>query len=471
MRTIERLAELTPLLYCRMSITSINPATGETLREFQELNAAAVEQKLATAARAFRTNRRSSFSERAAVLQEAADLLEQEAATFAQTIMLEMGKPMAAALDEVRKCAVGCRYYAENAERFLEEEMIQTAAARSSVRWEPLGVVLAIMPWNFPFWQVFRFAAPALMAGNVGLLKHAANVPQCALAVEDILRRAGAAEGVFQTLLIGSKKVAALIADRRVAAVTLTGSDRAGSEVAAAAGHAIKKCVLELGGSDPFIVMPGADLDAALTTAVKARTLNSGQSCISAKRFFVAEAVYEEFVRRFVEKMQSLRIGDPFDESTDIGPLATPSIRDGVHDQVRKSVAAGAKLLAGGETAKGRGNFYPPTVLAEIPQEAPAYREEIFGPVALLFRVENAAASIALANESDFGLGASVWTNDPAEQELFATELAAGMVFVNAMVASDPRLPFGGIKRSGYGRELGSLGIREFMNAKTVVIG
>jgi len=454
-----------------MAITSINPATGETLREYQELNAAALEQKLATAARASRIHRQSSFFERAAILQQAADLLEQEVATFAEIITLEMGKPIGAARDEVRKCAVGCRFYAENAERFLEQETIQTAAARSSVLWEPLGVVLAIMPWNFPFWQVFRFAAPALMAGNVGLLKHAANVPQCALAIEDIFQRAGAVAGVFQTLLIGSERVAALIADRRVAAVTLTGSERAGSEVAAAAGRAIKKCVLELGGSDPFIVMPGADMDAALTTAVKARTVNSGQSCIAAKRFFVADAVYEEFVRRFVEKMQSLRIGDPFDESTDIGPLATPSIRNGVHDQVRKSVAAGAKLLTGGEPAKGRGNFYPPTVLAEIPQEAPAYREEVFGPVALLFRVENAAAAIALANESDFGLGASVWTNDPIEQELFATELAAGMVFVNAMVASDPRLPFGGIKRSGYGRELGSLGIREFMNAKTVVFG
>jgi succinate-semialdehyde dehydrogenase/glutarate-semialdehyde dehydrogenase len=454
-----------------MSITSINPATGETLREYQELDGAAVEQKLATAARVFRTHRQSSFSERAAILQEAADLLDQEVATFARTITLEMGKPTAAARDEVRKCAVGCRYYAENAERFLEEEMIQTAAARSSVRWEPLGIVLAIMPWNFPFWQVFRFAAPALMAGNVGLLKHAANVPQCALAIEDIFQRAGAMNGVFQTLLIGSERVAALIADRRLAAVTLTGSDRAGSEVAAAAGRAIKKCVLELGGSDPFVVMPSADLDAALTTAVKARTVNSGQSCIAAKRFFVAEAVYEEFVRRFVEKMQSLKVGDPFDESTDIGPLATPSIRDGLHDQVRRSIGAGAKLLAGGEPTKGPGNFYPPTVLAEIPQEAPAYREEVFGPVALLFRVENAAAAIALANESDFGLGASVWTNDPAEQELFATELAVGMVFVNAMVASDPRLPFGGTKRSGYGRELGSLGIREFMNAKTVVFG
>jgi succinate-semialdehyde dehydrogenase / glutarate-semialdehyde dehydrogenase len=454
-----------------MAITSINPATGETLREYQDVSAGAIEHKLATAARAFRAYRRSGFSERAAILQEAADLLEQEVDTFARTITLEMGKPIGAARDEVRKCASGCRYYAENAERFLEEEAIQTAAARSAVRWEPLGVVLAIMPWNFPFWQVFRFAAPALMGGNVGLLKHAANVPQCALAIEEIFRRAGAAEGVFQTLLVGSEKVAGLIADRRVAAVTLTGSDRAGSEVAAAAGRAIKKCVLELGGSDPFIVMPGADLDLALATAVKARTQNSGQSCIAAKRFLVAEAVYEEFVRRFVEKMRALKVGAPLDEATDIGPLATPSIRDSVHDQVRRSIAAGAKLLAGGEPMEGPGNFYPPTVLAEIPREAPAYREEIFGPVGLLFRVPDAAEAIELANEIDFGLGASVWTNDPAEQELFATELEAGMVFVNALVASDPRLPFGGVKRSGYGRELGSLGIREFMNAKTVVVG
>ena len=454
-----------------MAITSINPATGETLREYQELNAEGIEQKLATAARTFQTHRQTSLSDRAAILQRAADLLEEEVDGFARTITLEMGKPIGAARGEVRKCAVGCRYYAENAERFLEEEAIQTAAARSSLRWEPLGIVLAIMPWNFPFWQVFRFAAPALMAGNIGLLKHAANVPQCALAIEDILRRAGAVEGVFQTLLVESERVAALIADRRVAAVTLTGSDRAGSEVAAAAGRAIKKCVLELGGSDPFIVMPGADLDAAVTTAVKARTVNGGQSCIAAKRFFVAEAIYEEFARRFVEGMRALKVGAPLDEATDIGPLATPSIRQGVHDQVRKSVAAGAKLLVGGELVEGPGNFYPPTVLAEIPEEAPAYREEVFGPVALLFRVPDAATAIALANDSDFGLGASVWTKDPAEQELFAAELEAGMVFFNAMVVSDPRLPFGGIKRSGYGRELGSLGMREFMNAKTVVVG
>jgi succinate-semialdehyde dehydrogenase / glutarate-semialdehyde dehydrogenase len=453
-----------------MALASINPATGETLREFATLTEAEIERKLAAAEKAFRTHRGTPFAARAAILLAVADLLEEEVDSLARRITLEMGKPIGAARDEVRKCAGGCRYYAENAERFLEEKAIQTAAARSSVRWQPLGAVLAIMPWNFPFWQVFRFAAPALMAGNVGLLKHAANVPQCALAIEDLFRRAGAAEGIFQTLLIGSERVAALIADRRVAAVTLTGSDKAGSEVAAAAGRAIKKCVLELGGSDPFIVMPSADLDLALTTAVKARTLNSGQSCIAAKRFLVAEAVYEEFVRPFIEKMRALKIGDPFDEATDIGPLATPSIRDGVHDQVRKSVAAGAKLLAGGEPIEGRGNFYPPTVLAEIPEDAPAYREEVFGPVALIFRVENATAAIKLANDSDLGLGASVWTSAAAEQELFATELEAGMVFINAMVASDPRLPFGGVKRSGYGRELGSLGVREFMNAKTVVV-
>jgi succinate-semialdehyde dehydrogenase/glutarate-semialdehyde dehydrogenase len=327
------------------------------------------------------------------------------------------------------------------------------------------------MPWNFPFWQVFRFAAPALLAGNVGLLKHAANVPQCALAIEDVFRRAGAAPGVFQTLLIESERVAALISDRRVAAVTLTGSDRAGSAVAATAGRAIKKCVLELGGSDPFIVMPSADQEAALTTAVKARTQNSGQSCIAGKRFLIAESSYDDFVRLFVERMKALKVGDPLDEATEIGPLATSPIRDGVHEQVRKSVAAGAKLRAGGEPIAGRGNFYPPTVLADIPKDAPAYREEVFGPVALLFRVKDAAAAIALANESDFGLGASVWTNDATEREFFTRELECGMVFVNAMVASDPRLPFGGVKRSGYGRELASLGMREFMNAKTVFVG
>ncbi|HEY1583784.1 MAG TPA: NAD-dependent succinate-semialdehyde dehydrogenase [Chthoniobacterales bacterium] len=454
-----------------MAIASINPATGETLRDFERLSEAEIEQKLAAAENAFASHRKTTFSERSAVLTATANLLEEEVDALARIITLEMGKPINAARAEVRKCAGGCRYYAENAARFLEEEVIQTAAARSSVRWEPLGAILAIMPWNFPFWQVFRFAAPGLMAGNVGLLKHAANVPQCALAIEDIFRRAGAAEGVFQTLLIESDRVAKLIEDRRIKAVTLTGSDKAGSEVAAAAGRAIKKCVLELGGSDPFIVMPSAGREAALTTAVKARIQNSGQSCIAGKRFVIADAIYDDFVRQFVERMKALKVGDPMDDATEIGPLATPAIRDGVHEQVQKSIAAGAKLLAGGEPMEGKGNFYPATVLAEIPEKAPAFREEVFGPVALLFRVPDAAAAIALANASDFGLGASVWTNDAEEQERFARELESGMVFINAMVASDPRLPFGGVKRSGYGRELGSLGMREFMNAKTVVFG
>ncbi len=454
-----------------MAIASINPATGETLREFKALTEAEIEEKLATAERAFRVHRATSFSERVAVLLAVADLLEEDVEELARVITREMGKPIGAAREEVQKCAGGCRYYAENAARFLEEEVIQTAAAHSSVCWQPLGAVLAIMPWNFPFWQVFRFAAPALMAGNVGLLKHAANVPQCALAIEEIFRRAGAAPGVFQALLIESDEVAGLIEDKRVRAVTLTGSDKAGSAVAATAGREIKKCVLELGGSDPFIVMPGADLETALTTAVKARTQNSGQSCIAGKRFLIAEAVYDDFVRQFVERMRALRVGDPLEDGTEIGPLATPSIRQGVHEQVRKSVAAGAKLLVGGEPMEGKGNFYPATVLAEIPSDAPAFCEEVFGPVALVFRVKDAAEAVALANESDFGLGASVWTNDPKEQKLFAQELECGMVFVNEMVASDPRLPFGGVKRSGYGRELSSLGIREFMNAKTVVRG
>ncbi|HEX3817407.1 MAG TPA: NAD-dependent succinate-semialdehyde dehydrogenase, partial [Chthoniobacterales bacterium] len=449
----------------------VNPATGEILCEFDELTDFAIEQKLATAAKAFRLHRNLPLAERAVILQKAAQLLEQELESLARTMTLEMGKPIGAAGDEVRKCATVCRYYAENGARFLEDESVQTSAARSFVRWEPLGAVLAIMPWNFPFWQVFRFAAPALMAGNVGLLKHAANVPQCALAIEDIFRRAGAAPGVFQTLLIGAERVEAIIKDQRVQAVTLTGSDRAGSEVAAIAGRALKKCVLELGGSDPFIVMPSADLDVALTTAIKARTLNNGQSCIAAKRFLIAESIYDEFVGQFVEKVRKLKVGDPLDEATAIGPLATPAIRDGVDEQVQKSIAAGAKLLLGGKPDDGPGNFYPPTVLAEIPRNSPAYNEEIFGPVALFFPVKDAAAAIELANDTCFGLGASAWTDDANEQKLFISELEAGMVFINAMVASDPRLPFGGVKRSGYGRELGSLGMREFMNAKTVFVG
>ena len=454
-----------------MTIASVNPANGETLREFSAHTEQEIEEKLAIAERAFRLYRTTALAERAAILFRAADLLSADAETLARIITLEMGKPIGAARDEVLKCATGCRYYAENGPGFLEEEVIQTAAAHSSVRWQPLGAVLAIMPWNFPFWQVFRFAAPALMAGNVCLLKHASNVPQCALAIEDLWHRAGAPPGVFQTLLVESKQVPALIEDRRVRAVTLTGSDRAGSEVGAAAGRAIKKCVLELGGSDPFIVMPSADLELALTTAVTARTQNSGQSCIAGKRFLIADSVYDTFVSQFVARMKALRLGDPMEETTEIGPLATPAIRDGLHEQVEKSIAAGAKLLTGGKPIPGKGNFYPPTVLESIPSTAPAYGEEVFGPVALVFRVGDAAAAVELANTSQFGLGASVWTRDEAERELFLQELECGMVFVNALVASDPRLPFGGVKRSGYGRELSSLGMHEFMNAKTIYIG
>jgi succinate-semialdehyde dehydrogenase/glutarate-semialdehyde dehydrogenase len=385
-------------------------------------------------------------------------------------ITAEMGKLFRAAVEEVEKCVRGCRYYAENAERFLEDEPAQTNAARSYVHYEPLGPVLAIMPWNFPFWQVFRFAAPALMAGNVGLLKHAANVPQCALAIEQIFCRAGLDQGAFQTLLIEANQVRKVVVDPRVKAVTLTGSEKAGSAVASVAAREIKKSVLELGGSDAFIVMPSADFENALETAVKARTINTGQSCIAAKRFFVAEEIYDDFVRRFVERMRSLKVGDPLDETTEIGPLATEQILNGVHEQVQKSIAAGAKLLTGGNRIQGPGFFYEPTVLVDVPRESPAYREEVFGPVASIFRVKNAGDAVELANESTFGLGASAWTNDPSEQEVFASELEAGMVFINAMVASDPRLPFGGVKRSGFGRELGAHGIREFTNTKTIWI-
>ena len=453
-----------------MPIASVNPATGEKLKEFPAFNDSEIEKRLKLAERAFAQHRRRPFAERTQLLMAAAGILDQEKEKLARTITLEMGKLLHAAQDEIVKCARGCRFFAENSERFLEDEPAQTDAARSYVRYEPLGPVLAIMPWNFPFWQVFRFAAPALMAGNVGLLKHAANVPQCALAIENVLCRAGFDEGVFQTLLIEAKQVEKLIADPRGKAVTLTGSEKAGSEVGSAAARQIKKSVLELGGSDAFIVMPSADFEGALSTAVKARTINSGQSCIAAKRFFVADKIYDDFLRQFVERMRALKIGDPLDETTELGPLATEQILQGVHEQVQKSIAAGAKLLTGGNRIHGAGFFYEPTVLINVPTESPAYREEVFGPVASVFRVRDADEAVERANDTTFGLGASAWTNDPAEQELFTSELETGMVFINAMVASDPRLPFGGVKRSGFGRELGAAGIREFTNTKTIWI-
>ena len=405
----------------------------------------------------------------------AAEILEKEKKEFARLMTIEMGKPIKAAVQETEKCAWVCRYYAEHAERHLADEIIETNATRSFVRFQPLGVVLAIMPWNFPFWQVFRFAAPALMAGNVGLLKHASNVPQCALAIEDIFRRAGFLEGAFQTLLIGSEEVQRVLEDPRVAAATLTGSEPAGRSVASIAGKQIKKTVLELGGTDPFIVMPSADLEPATATAVKARTINNGQSCIAAKRFIVHAQIYDEFEKRFVESMKALRIGDPMDEATDIGPLATAQILKDLEEQVQVSVAAGAKILTGGQKFKAdgdlaRGNFYEPTVLADIPKDSPAYRDELFGPVASLFRVANIDEAIELANDTPFGLGSAAWTNDESDLKRFVEELEAGSVFINGLVASDPRLPFGGVKHSGFGRELGEFGIREFVNIKTIWI-
>jgi succinate-semialdehyde dehydrogenase / glutarate-semialdehyde dehydrogenase len=453
-----------------MAITTTNPATGETLRTFEPWTDEQIDAALWRASDAFEEYRFTSFKERAAWMERAADILESRKDEWGRIMTLEMGKPLRAAREEAVKCALGCRYYAEHAEQFLADEQIASNATSSYVRYQPMEPVLAVMPWNFPFWQVFRFAAPALMAGNVGLLKHASNVPQCALAIERIFREAGFPDGAFQTLLIGSEPVARILADRRVVAATLTGSEAAGSRVAEQAGKHIKKTVLELGGSDPFIVMPSADMEAAITTAVQARTINNGQSCIAAKRFIVHKAIADEWEQGFVAKMAALRVGDPMDDATDIGPLATPDILDDLHRQVTASVAAGARLLLGGTKLDRPGNYYAPTVLADIPQDAPAYREETFGPVASVFRVHDIEEAIDLANDTDFGLGSSVWTNNQRQRDRFIDEIEAGQVFVNGMVASDPRLPFGGVKRSGYGRELSSHGIREFVNAKTVWI-
>ena len=464
---------MTVVIIAPMSIRSINPATGETLNSFDELSAQQIEESLTRAANAFRDSRRTSLADRSSMMLRVAEILGNEKTDFARLMTTEMGKPINAAVQEAEKCAWVCRYYAESAEEHLADQIVETNATKSYVHFQPLGVVLAVMPWNFPFWQVFRFAAPALMAGNVGLLKHASNVPQCALAIADIFSRAGFPDGAFQTLLIGSDAVQSVLEDSRVAAATLTGSEPAGRSVASIAGKQIKKTVLELGGSDPFIVMPSADLKEAVATAVKARTINNGQSCIAAKRFIVHGQIYEEFEKRFVEAMKALRVGDPMNESTDIGPLATMQILKDLEEQVQVSVAAGAKILTGGQRAKfgdelAGGNFYEPTVLADIPKESPAFSDEIFGPVASLFRVKDIDEAIDLANVTPFGLGSAAWTNDESERDRFVEEIEAGCVFINGMVASDPRLPFGGVKHSGYGRELGEFGIREFVNVKTV---
>ena len=453
-----------------MTIASINPATGDILRQFEPHSDIQIGEKLELAAETFKHFRHMPFEERSQRMMKAAQILENEKERFGRLMTEEMGKPFQSAVAEAAKCAWVCRYYAENAEKQLADELIETNASRSYIHYQPLGPVLAIMPWNFPFWQVFRFAAPAIMAGNVGLLKHASNVPQCALAIEEIFLQAGFPEGAFQTLLIGSGKVKRVLEDPRIMAATLTGSEPAGSQVASEAGRLIKKTVLELGGSDPFIVMPSANLDEAVSTAIKARIINNGQSCIAAKRFIIAEPIADEFERRFIQGMQALKVGDPMDETTDIGPLATEDILNDLDQQVKDSVAQGARILTGGEPLKGPGNYYPPTVISDIPEDSPAYCEELFGPVAILFRVKDIDAAIELANDTSFGLGASAWTNDEEERLCFIDEIEAGSVFINGMVASDPRLPFGGVKVSGYGRELSAFGIREFVNIKTVWI-
>src|ERR1700720_4338641 len=453
-----------------MAIATTNPATGKVLKTFVPHSDAQIDEKLQRAKDAFGRFRKTSYAERARAMLKAAEILEGEKELYARMMTTEMGKTLRSAVDEAVKCAWACRHYAEHAEKFLADEVVETTASRSYVRYQPLGAVLAIMPWNFPVWQVLRFAAPALMAGNVGLLKHASIVPQSALAIEDLFLRAGFPEGAFQTLLIGSQKVERILDDSRVMAATLTGSEGAGVQVGMAAAKRIKKVVLELGGSDPFIVMPTANLETAVSTAVKARIFNNGQSCIAAKRFIVAEKIADEFERKFVSKMEALKVGDPFEEQTELGPMATA---DGVADlerDVQKTVRAGARVLTGGQPLDRPGNFYAPTVLTDIPEDSPAYKEELFGPVACFFRAKDVDDAIRIANDSRFGLGASAWTNDAQERQRFIDDLESGMVFINRMVASDPRIPFGGVKWSGHGRELGVHGIREFTNIKTVWI-
>ncbi|MEO0839878.1 MAG: NAD-dependent succinate-semialdehyde dehydrogenase [Cyanobacteria bacterium J06643_5] len=452
-----------------MGIATINPATGETLRSFESLSDADVQNAISLADKAFEDYRKTSFEQRAEWMHTAADILEKDKAKFAELMTLEMGKPYKSAVAEVGKCALVCRYYADNAAEFLADATVETDASKSFVKYQPLGIILAVMPWNFPFWQVFRFVAPALMAGNVGLLKHASNVPQCALAIEKIIQTAGFPQNVFQSLLIGSDKVANIISDDRVKAATLTGSEGAGASLAAAAGKHLKKTVLELGGSDPFIVLASADIEAAAVTGTTARMLNNGQSCIAAKRFIVEETVADKFEKLLLEQFQALRIGDPMQEDTNIGPLATHDILKELDQQVQNSISGGAKVLMGGKPLLNmKGNYYPPTILADISPDSATAKEEFFGPVAMLFRVKNIDEAIKIANNTPFGLGASAWTTDTTQQQRLISEIEAGAVFINGLVKSDPRLPFGGIKLSGYGRELSIQGIHEFVNVKTV---
>ncbi len=455
-----------------MAIATTDPSTGEVVREFDELTDAQVEQKLRRADEVFRTYRHTTFDQRSGWLRAAADILDAETDAFARLATLEMGKTFAAATAEVSKCAHGLRWYADNAARALADVPWSPGSApegaRVFTRYQPLGPVLAIMPWNFPYWQVFRFAAPALMAGDVGLLKHASNVPQVALAIEDLLTRAGLPEGAFQTLLVGSSGIEAMIDDDRVRAVTLTGSEPAGRAVGAQAGRNVKTSVLELGGSDPFIVMPSADLDATVEQAVTSRLLNNGQSCINAKRFIVHTDVADAFTEKMVARMEALTVGDPMDPGTDVGPMSQAQGVEDLDRQVRDSVAAGARLRTGGTPLGGPGHYYPPSVLTDIPAEAPAYREELFGPVAMIFRADGVDDAIRIANDSPFGLGGSAWTTDDAEKERFVDEVETGMMYINKFTESTAEVPFGGAKNSGYGRELADFGPQSFVNAKTV---
>ena len=460
-----------------MTIASINPTTGKTLHTYSPFTPEQIESALSLAERTFKSYHKITFSQRKQWLHRAADHLIEHKEDFGRTMTMEMGKTLKSAIAEVEKCAWVCRYYADEAERFLQNEPIQTDAGQSYVKFEPLGILLAVMPWNFPFWQVFRAAAPALMTGNPVLLKHASNVPKSAQAIASVFEAAGFPPGMFQTLLVGSEAVEAIIADPRIKAVTLTGSEPAGAAVAAAAARHIKKAVLELGGSDPFIVLPSADLESAIATATTARLLNNGQSCIAAKRFILVGNIADAFEKGLTEKFAQQTVGDPLKSDTDIGPLATPGILKTLDEQVRTCISKGATALIGGDANAllqqlpfelQSGNFYPPTVLTTIPSGTPADQEEFFGPVALVFRVPDIEQAIALANSTEFGLGASVWTTDDDEQETLINELGVGAVFINGLVKSDPRLPFGGIKHSGYGRELGRYGLLEFVNAKTV---
>jgi succinate-semialdehyde dehydrogenase/glutarate-semialdehyde dehydrogenase len=453
-----------------MKITSINPATGEAIKTYDEATPEEVASAVAQAHEAWQSWRTTMFADRAVLMKETARILHERKADLARLMAAEMGKPLKQGIAEVEKCAWACEYYAENAETHLAPDIIRTEASTSYVSFEPLGVVLAVMPWNFPLWQVFRFAAPALMAGNVGVLKHSSNVPGCALAIEEIFTEAGFPTGAFRTLLIPSGQVQAVIEHRLVRAVTLTGSTSAGKAVAAQAGAVLKKTVLELGGSDPYLVLEDADLDHAVQTCVNSRLINCGQSCIAAKRFIVLEPIVTVFTEKFVALMKAKKVGDPFVDGTDIGPLARRDLRDDLHQQVLESIEQGAKLLLGGEVSSGKDAYYPPTVLADVKPGMPAYDDELFGPVAAIIRAKDEVDAVRIANDTIFGLGAAVFTKDLKRGERIARQLEAGSAFVNSLVASDPRLPFGGIKQSGYGRELGSYGIKEFVNAKTICV-